>query len=121
MAKKPKIIEQIPLPDKVIYYGSISGALMAIAGAYTYFGGPKPLMNTSPIVEAVEAVEEDQAASRMEPLSRYMRDDKRELYDVEQRLKAEPDNEAHLKQKVVLEETLDEMETEKEVLRKKEK
>lgn len=119
MAKKPKIIEQIPLPDKVIYWGGVAGALMVLAGAWTLFGGPRPMMEGHPIVEAVETLEETRSADRIDQLSRWIRDDKRERYDVEQRLEYDPENRTLHDQKIMLEEDIEEKEVERAVLRKK--
>lgn len=121
MARKPKIIAQIPLPDKVIYWGGVAGALIAIAGAWTMFGGPKPLMETHPIVEAVEALEKTRSADRIDQLSRWIRDAWREAYDVQQRLEYDPENTTLHDQKIMLEEDIEEKVSERDSLRKGDK
>lgn len=94
MAKKSKLVERIPLPDKVIYYGTVAGALTALATAYTLAGGPTPVMSTSPLVEAVEVLEETHNADTVDQLSRWIRSDKSERYDIQQRLEYDPGNTA---------------------------
>lgn len=115
----PRIVERIPLPDKVIYWGSFAGALVAAASAYTYFGGPKPLMEGSAIVEAVEQIEETHRNDSIDQLSRWIRSDKSELYDIQQRLEYDGDNASLHEELLNVEEKIDENTSKRKKLKDK--
>lgn len=119
MAKKSKIVERIPLPDKVIYWGTVAGALTAAAGAYTYFGGPTPVMSTSPLVGAVEVLEETHSADTVDQLSRWIRSDKSERYDIQQRLEYDPGNASLHEELLNIEEKIEENTSKRKTLKEK--
>jgi hypothetical protein len=134
-----KIMEAIPLPDQVIKLGTLAGALVAIAGAWLYFGGPKPVMenaavfttieeNIELVADDIEEVEEEISDTeevldnhREEFLSRAVRDDKRELYTIINQMEEQGADPVLMQQQIIIEEQIQEMETEREVLRKKKK
>ncbi len=117
MAKKPKIIEQVP--NKILIAAGLVTAIGILSGVYRASGLPVPMMEGHPVVEAVETLEETRSADRIDQLSRWIRDDKRERYDVEQRLEYDPENRALHDQKIMLEEDIEEKEVERAGLRKK--
>lgn len=125
-----KIVKAIPLPDRVVKIGAFCSALVAIAGAWIFFGGPTPVMKNSDeifsietqmdvINDAVKEQRQDVDAHREEFLSRAIRDDKRELYTVINRMAEDGSNPDLIEQKIVIEESIEEMETERDQIRKK--
>jgi hypothetical protein len=123
-------LDKLPVPNWIIFGGTIAAAITAMMVLYNSLGLPAPLTEQSPAMMEIQAnvethssdlkaVEERVDANRVEQLSRYVREDKRELYEVKKRLKEEPDNNDLVQQQIILEETLEELEGEKDVLRKK--
>jgi hypothetical protein len=130
MSKTEKIMAAIPLPNRVIKWGAVAAAISSMLALGALVGLPTPMLSNSPEIKAVvhevdqleesiEEVIELRDADREQFLSRAIRDNKRELYQVINQKGEEPDNTALQEQEMLIEEELDEMVDERKRLRKK--
>ncbi len=117
------LIDKIPVANWIIYLGSVATAITAFAGAWAVLNLPTPVMEPSATLETIqtdiEEIREESDDEAVESISRFMRQDRRELYDVEQRLEGDPANDALIQQKLDIEEALKDLEARKERRRKR--
>lgn len=123
MPKIPKFIENLPIKNSTILtVGALIAALSAFIAFWDDIGGPMPVMENSETITEVEDAIESLEKDATDTYSRNIRNDQRELWQVEQRMEEVDDAEKLEllnKQAIALKEALDEQRARKERRRKK--
>jgi len=114
-----KLIDDFPVPNRLLAWGGAAAAIASIIGLYTLVGGPTPVMSTSPIVQAVEQIEETHRNDSIDQLSRWIRSDKSELYDIKQRMEYDGDNASLHEELLNVEEKIEENSSKRKKLKDK--
>jgi len=123
VAKVPKIIDDIPVKNgTIITAGSLIAGLSAFVAWWANNGGPMPVMENSETITVIEEKLDMVDDDAIDQYSRNIRQDKRELWEVEQRLEEASDTDkksALHEQSLILQEAIEEMEDKKARRRKK--